>query len=70
VFYLKIIKTKHATDKAKLWAVTDEQIRIAIKRGSKYKQTDGLLAVYMEYEIAYKVIGNDLYLIKTIKMRR
>ena len=59
MFNLRIIKTKHATEKAKLGAVTDEQIRIAIKRGSKYKQTDGLLVVYMEYEIAYKIIGND-----------
>ena len=66
---MRIIKTKHATDKAKLWAVTDEQIKNTIRNGSKYKQTDGLLAVYMEYEIAYKIISKDLCLIKTIKIR-
>lgn len=66
---MRIIKTKHATDKAKLWAVTDGQIKNTIRKGSKYKQTDGLLAVYMEYEIAYRVISKDLYLIKTIKIR-
>ena len=57
-------------DKAKLWAVTDEQIKVVIQKGSKYKQTDGLLAVYMEYEVAYKIIGKDTCLIKTIKVRR
>ena len=66
---MRIIKTRHAADKAKLWAVTDKQIKMAISRGSKYKQTDGLLAVYMEYEIAYKIISKDFYLIKTIKIR-
>ncbi|MBW3002498.1 hypothetical protein KY338_05060 [Candidatus Woesearchaeota archaeon] len=46
-----------------------ELIKEAIKKGSKIKQTDGLLAVYGYIEVAYKKIGPDTYKIKTVKLR-
>ena len=48
---------KHITlsDFAKgIWS--DDIIKIAIQKGSKFKQSDGYLAVYKFYSVAYKII--------------
>ena len=45
--------------------ITKGQVEIALKRGSKFKQTDGFLAKYSYYSVAYKVKGNK-YIIKTV----
>ena len=64
-----IIKiTKHAQDKMIFLGITKDQIKNAILRGSKFKQTDGYLAVYGYIKVAYKIIGNDIYKIKTVYM--
>lgn len=60
-----IILTKHADDKRKIEGITIEQIKDCIKRGSKYKQTDGLKAVYSYINVAYKIRGNK-YIIKSV----
>lgn len=49
-------------------AISIEDIKRVIKQGGKVKQTDGLLAIYAEIEIAYKIKG-DKYIIKTVKVR-
>jgi len=59
--------TKHARFKMSELGISKEQIKVAIKRGSKYNQTDGLLAVYTYFAVAYKKIGDDTYKIKTVK---
>jgi len=64
-----IIKiTKHAQDKMIFLGITKDQIKNAILRGSKFKQTDGYLAVYGYIKVAYKIIGKDIYKIKTVYM--
>jgi len=64
-----IIKiTKHAQDKMIFIGITKDQIKNVISRGSKFKQTDGYLAVYGYIKVAYKIIGNDIYKIKTVYM--
>ena len=61
--------TKHAINKmAWLW-VSEDQVREAIEKGSKYQQTDGLIAKYTYVSIAYKKVGN-YYLIKTVYVER
>jgi hypothetical protein len=35
---------------------------------AKVPQTDGLLAIYADIEVAYKIRGNN-YIIKTVKIR-
>ncbi|MEK6841230.1 MAG: DUF4258 domain-containing protein [Nanoarchaeota archaeon] len=66
-----IIKlTKHAQDKMIFLGITKEQIKNAILRGSKFKQTDGYLAVYSYLKVAYKIIEKDVYKIKTIYIAR
>ena len=64
-----IIKiTKHAQDKMIFIGITKDQIKNVISRGSKFKQTDGYLAVYGYIKVAYKIIGKDIYKIKTVYM--
>lgn len=60
-----IILTKHADDRRKIEGITIEQIKECIKKGSKYKQTDGLKAVYGYINVAYKIRGNK-HIIKSV----
>jgi len=62
-----IIKiTEHAKFKMYKEGITEDMVKEAIGKGSKYKQTDGLLAVYKYYCVAYKRIGKSIYKIKTV----
>ncbi|MBS3123990.1 hypothetical protein J4437_05140 [Candidatus Woesearchaeota archaeon] len=60
-----LIVTKHAQEKMHIEGVGVDQIIEALERGSKYQQTDGFLAVYSYYSVAYKKLGTK-YLIKTV----
>ena len=62
--------TKHAQDKMMLLGITKEQIKNAMLKGSKFKQTDGYLAVYTYLKVAYKIIDKDIYKIKTVYIER
>ncbi len=46
-----------------------DDVKKAIKYGSKFKQTDGLLACYTYYCVAYKLIGDKFYKIKTVYIK-
>ncbi len=63
-----IILTEHAKIRMAQKAINVEQIKRAIQQGAKIKQTDGLLAIYADIEVAYK-IRNEKYIIKTVKVR-
>ncbi len=63
-----IILSEHAKTRMAEKAISIEDIKRVIKQGGKVKQTDGLLAIYAEIEIAYKIKG-DKYIIKTVKVR-
>ena len=45
--------------------IDEEQIRTAIKRGSKIRQTDGFKSVYSYIGVCYK-IREEKYIIKTV----
>ncbi|MDP3640590.1 MAG: hypothetical protein Q8R53_05340 [Nanoarchaeota archaeon] len=60
-----LIVTKHAQEKMHVEGIAVQQIIEALGRGSKYQQTDGFLAVYSYYSVAYKKLGTK-YLIKTV----
>lgn len=62
---MKIIYKKHAVEMMAERGITKEQVEIALKRGNKFKQTDGILAKYSYFAVAYKVIENK-YIIKTV----
>ena len=63
-----IILSEHAKIRMAQKTVTVEQIKRAITQGAKVKQTDGLLAMYADIEVAYKIRG-EKYIIKTVKIR-
>ncbi len=63
-----IILSEHAKTRMAEKAINIEDIKRVIKLGGKIRQTDGLLAIYAEIEIAYKIRG-DKYIIKTVKVR-
>ena len=60
-----IIITRHAQEKMHIEGLGVDQVIEALERGSKYQQTDGFLAVYSYYSVAYKKLGTK-YLIKTV----
>lgn len=60
-----LVVTRHAQEKMHVEGISVQQIIEALERGSKYQQTDGFLAAYSYYSVAYKKIGSK-YLIKTV----
>lgn len=57
--------SKHAKEKMDIEGIDEEQIKRAIKMGSVSRQTEGYLASYTYFKIAYKRKG-DIYRIKTV----
>ena len=57
--------SRHAKEKMDIEGIDEEQIKMAIKRGSISRQTDGYLATYTYIKVAYKK-RNDVYRIKTV----
>ena len=49
--------------------ITTEQIKRAIRMGATIKQTDGYESSYSYFLVDWKKIGDDVYKIKTIKIK-
>ncbi|MBT5022623.1 DUF4258 domain-containing protein [Candidatus Woesearchaeota archaeon] len=62
---IKIVYKKHAVEMMTERGITRTQVEFAIKRGCKFKQTDGFLARYSYFAVAYKIVGKN-YIIKTV----
>ena len=62
---LILIITKHARQQMFDRGIDEEQIKTAIKRGSKIKQTDGFKSVYSYIGVCYRIRG-EKYIIKTV----
>lgn len=62
---MKLQISLHAKEKMDKEGIDEEQIKTAIQRGSISRQTDGYLATYTYFCVAYKKRG-DLYRIKTV----
>ena len=62
---LQLIITYHARQQMFDRGIDEEQIKTAIKRGSKIRQTDGFKSVYPYIGVCYKIRG-DKYIIKTV----
>lgn len=60
-----LLITKHAQNKMILEGISANQIAEALTRGSIFRQTDGFMAVYSYFSVAYKKIG-EKYKIKTV----
>ena len=66
---MQLIITRHAKEKMIGLGISIEDVKKAIAIGSKTKQTDGLLACYAYYCVAYKIIAPKKYKIKTVYLR-
>ena len=62
---LKLVITIHARQQMFDRGIDEEQIRNAIKMGSKIKQTDGFKSIYPYIGVCYKIRG-EKYIIKTV----
>ena len=62
---VEFIYRKHAIEMMAERGISKEQVEIALKRGNKFKQTDGILAKHTYFAVAYKIIGRK-YIIKTV----
>jgi hypothetical protein len=50
--------------------ISIDDVKKAILRGSKTRQTEGFLACYTYYCVAYRVLGEKVYKVKTVYIRR
>jgi len=69
VILLQLEITRHAKEKMIVHGLTLDDVGRAITQGSKTRQTDGLLACYAYYCVAYRVVGKNTYKIKTVYVR-
>lgn len=65
-----LLISEHAKRRMAEHAITKEMVKEAIERGSKIRQTDGLLATYTYFQVAYKVVQKEVYKIKTVMVRK
>ncbi len=63
---ITLILTKHALQRMAEQGITAEQIKIAIQQGAKFKQTEGYLVKYSYLRVAYKIVREETYKIKTV----
>ena len=66
---MRIVLTRHAQEAMVERGVTRELVERPIRRGSKTKQTDELLATYGYVRVAYYVRG-DTAVVKTVMIER
>ena len=66
---MRLKLTRHAKERMINRGITIEQIKRAIKMGATIKQTDGYESSYSYFLVDWKKIGDDVYKIKTIKIK-
>ena len=63
--------TKHARDKMSALAINKDMVKMAIKRGSKFRRRDNkFLAVYSFFTVVYQAFGKDVYKIVTVYVNK
>ncbi len=63
---MELLITQHARDMMTERGIDEDQIKRVIQYGSKVKQTDGYKAVFMYMSVAYKVLPDGRYKVKTV----
>ncbi|MEK6876890.1 MAG: hypothetical protein AABX63_05720 [Nanoarchaeota archaeon] len=59
--------TKHARDKMSALAINKDMIKVAIKRGSKFRTKDSKFrCVYSFFTVVYQTLGKEVYKIITL----
>ena len=63
---MELLITQHARDMMTERGIEEEQIKLAIQRGAKKRQTDGYITFYTYLSVAYKILNDGRYKIKTV----
>ncbi|MBI3051968.1 hypothetical protein HYY74_05940 [Candidatus Woesearchaeota archaeon] len=58
--------SRHAADKMLWLGITKEQVKEAIVKGAKFRQTEGHLSKFRYLNVAYKKTGLNVYKVKTV----
>ena len=66
---MKLKLTRHAKERMIIRGITIEQIKRVIRMGARVKQTDGYESSYSYISVDWKKIGDDIYKIKTVKVK-
>ena len=64
-----ILLTKHAKERMAEKGVTVGMIKEAISKGAVIRQTDGYLATYTYFAVAYKIVKQGVYKVKTVMVK-
>ncbi len=64
-----ILLTKHAKERMSEKGISVGMIKEAISKGAVVRQTDGYLATYTYFTIAYKIIKQGVYKVKTVMVK-
>ena len=68
MIFMILLLSLHAKQRMAENAITLGMIKEAIKRGAIIRQTDGYLARYTYFAVAYKILKQNVYKIKTVKL--
>lgn len=64
MYYMKCIRySNHARKKMVERGISEKEISNAINRGSKRTQDDKIVATFMYFEVVYKMIDDEAYVI-------
>jgi hypothetical protein len=64
-----VLLTKHAKERMAEKGVSVGMIKEAISKGAVVRQTSGYLATYTYFAVAYKIIKQGLYKVKTVMVK-
>ena len=64
-----ILLSKHAKERMAEKGISVGMVKEAIKQGAIVRQTDGYLATYSYFAVAYKTIRPGMYKIKTVMVK-
>ena len=64
-----ILLTKHAKERMSEKGISVGMIKEAISKGAVVRQTGGYLATYTYFAVAYKIIKQGFYKVKTVMVR-
>ena len=66
---MDLVITMHAQERMDQHGITREQVKVAVQRGAKVSQTDGLLATYGYIGVAFKIVEEKV-IVKTVMIQR
>ena len=64
-----ILLTKHAKERMSEKGITVGMIKEAISKGAVVRQTEGYLVTYTYFGVAYKIIKQGVYKVKTVMVK-